>query len=487
MHALPSTPAALAACLDLRAVHVVALAHPDADIVAAARVREFELAAAHDDKDKGKLPAALVTAFRAAYRANLNADATTAALEDGTVLPATDPNVARLLADPTTNAVDRKTLYAAKSTIGYPANVAVLHKVREEAAVATAGSSTTWAHTQAEPFGGLDAIRARLDVYEATMLPVLQSELAELRAAAGLSADADIPIWEARALMARVSATKSKTEASALPLPLPVTHALAALKTLLLWLGADAVDTRVETWARIPFTVWTVTRGGCRGEVWLDLYDRPAGHNKPLRGITSRFRTRTDAGTGGAYVSVRLPADASAMTWAQFTTLAHELGHGVHECLTPGRDEDAQHWAEVPSTLLEHLVATPAVAARLGIGAYMGAATAWPGHQALKDIAVARYAIDLFSTAAEADVPALTGLLPGYTADGLNLHEETCTPALVTLQSAYHLYIMCDAVVAHVVDAVAAQVVGGGAEGGAAGALWAFLTQDDLGFVSAPP
>lgn len=465
MRTLPVTADALAASTDLRAVHVVALAHPDAEVVARARKREAELALAHDAASPGQLPLAVVTAFRAAYRANLNDDRSSTTLAEGRVLPVTSPEAFALLKSGA--AVDRKALFAAKARIAFPANVEVLQTVQREA-------GPHWAAEQAKPFGGLDAIRRQLDAYEATIRPAYERELAELRDLGSVAPDALVPIWEAPRLRALAQSRGMEERGD-----IPLRAALEAIRELLFFLGASRVEMRTEeTWGGIPFLVWTVVHGAAVGEVWLDLYDREAGANKPLRGITSRFRTRAADTMGGAYVSVRLPLATASISWAQMVTLCHEMGHGVHESLTPGTDEAAQHYAEVPSTLLEQLVQQPAVACAIGLGAYVG--TALPstdGHQVMKDLQVARYALALFS--GDGGVPALTGVLPGYSADGLDLHEETATPALVTLQSAYYLYILCDAVVAGLAPKIEAR------DPHALAQFWAFVCRDDLALICA--
>lgn len=492
MHDLPTTEAALAASTDLRAVHVVALAHPDAALAAAAQAREAALAAAHDAANPGQLPMAVVTAFRADYRAGMAGDHTYAALSDGTHMPATSPDLPKRLAAADTSSGDRAALYAAKSRIAFPANVRVLQNVRAAAAAAASALirsesesksvDKTWADVQARPFGGVTAMRARIDAYEASMRVRYEAEVSALRCIAGIASDdAGIPIYDARALMARAAALdKDRDKDKDKPKSLALARAWDALRQLLFFLGVDRADTRVETWAGIPFTVWTVARGDAVGEIWVDC----AAHaRKQLRGITSRFRTR-GPGPGMAYVSVPFASadSASDITWAQFITLAHEMGHGLHECLTPGTDDATQHYAEVPSTLLEQLVQTPLVAAAIGLGDWAAelliGGPPFSAHQAMKDVAVARYAMDLFSSdGSENTVPVLTGLLPGYTAAGLDLHEETATPALVTLQSAYYLYILCDAIVAGVLPRVATR------DDAALAQLWAFVTADDMRFV----
>ena len=264
MDALPTTPAALAACDDLRAVHVVALAHPEAAIVEAARAREGELAAAHDAAEPGSLPQKVVADFRAAYRRNLGACARTVTFADGVTLPATHPDVAKRLCSDVP--ADRAAAYAALNNVAHPANSAVLQDVRAAATRATeATPGKSWAEAQAEPFGGVGAITRLLDAYEASLAPAYASELAAFKAAAGTDSGAgELPLCDTTYLRAKV---RAESGAGGAPIFSPLADALDAVARLLVFLGADSAKWRQDTWAGVPMHVLHVRRGVACGHV----------------------------------------------------------------------------------------------------------------------------------------------------------------------------------------------------------------------------
>jgi hypothetical protein len=109
----------------------------------------------------------------------------------------------------------------------------------------------------------------------------------------------------------------------------------------------------VGAWS-VPLVSMIVSHGGDYGEIWIDALARPS---KPFAGVTARiytFYTFSSTNHPGAAL-VSLPFAENASTWgvAERTTFAHEMGHGLHQCLARV-DKDDLPFCEVPSTLSEH-------------------------------------------------------------------------------------------------------------------------------------
>lgn len=453
MDTLPIDKAAIDACDDLRRVHVVAVAHPSDEISAAAAAREQALPPPPGSKHK--MPPQM-HAFRAAARADSGDKVT---FSDGAVLPASECRKYLM----SNVAADRALAFAASRTVA-PSNAATLAEMRAWCATAAAEEGfASWSELQAHGLGfTTHAVRAMLDDYAEANAAALARELAQRFAVTGGEAP---HMADASWLVARLSS------APAAAATIPFDAALAAVAELYRWLGCTHVEVSTQTWCGVAMHVVDVTApNGARGAVWLDAFTRAT--KRVARGMTSRFATRDADNKGGAYVTLCLPVDAP-LPWSAVRSLVHEMGHGLHQALTARDVESLTPYVEVPSTLLERLVCDRAVADAVGLGAVcVTTAAADAAHQVAHDVATARYALDLFSSA---DAPVrygdyLAAAFPAWRDAGVGTPEHTLMP-LASLQSAYYLYLVSDAAVEALLPQIAAR------EPVAMGRLWRFMTE----------